>query len=188
MPKLNTMSIDKPDVGLIKLLLKSLIRQIIICEIPLVKPRGRMMQLAFDPDFTKFNINDYVKLSKKSRGSEKLIDKEKPILQYFMLGKCVFFRKRALNSSFTIRNLVALAPFEILYAVFAPCISGYSIIEFFIKELIKNFRRATKYELRIGQPSKSQAEFFYVMGHVTPQLFLLEDIMYSFLSQNTNDN
>jgi len=170
-----------------KVLLKALIRQITISDIPIIKPRGRIMQLAFDPEFTKFNINDHIKLSKKIRGSEKLIDKEKPILQYFMLGKCVFFRKRGLNSSFTIRNLVALAAFEFSYALFAPCICGYSIMDFFIKELIKKFKRATKYELRRGKPSKSQAEFFYVMGHVTPQLFLYEDDMLLNLGQDAHE-
>jgi ribosomal protein L19 len=172
-----------------KILLKSLIRQITISEIPIIKPRGSIMQLAFDPEFTKFNINDYIKLSKKSRRSEKLIDKEKPILQYFMLGKCVFFRKRGLNSSFTIRNLVTLAPFEMSYALFAPSISGYSIIDFFIKELLKMYGRATKYDLRRSQPSKSQAEFFYVMGQVvdTTTSWVLENKDFLFLGLDTSE-
>jgi len=146
-----------------KILLKNLIRHMVIRDIPLVKPRGRIIQLEFDPEYTKFNINDYIKLSKKSRRSEKLIDKEKAILQYCMIGKCVFFRKRGLNSSFTIRNVLTLCPFEICYMIFATSLSAYSIMNF-DSDSKKLYNRTTLYNLRINQPAKSQVNFYYVVG------------------------
>ena len=42
------------------------------CKTPNNKTRGGVIELAYNPILTQFNINDYIKQSKKSRRSEKL--------------------------------------------------------------------------------------------------------------------
>jgi len=128
---------------------------------PIIKPRNSVIEVYFDPEQTKFNINDYIKLSKKSRRSEKLEDIEKPILQYTMVGKCIFFRRRGINSSFTIRNVINLCPFEMSYPLFSPYLTQFFIVRFLSEKLIR-YNRASAYQYRRIAPSKSQIDFDYV--------------------------
>ena len=54
----------------------------------LIKPRQEIIEIAYNIALTQFNINDYIKQSKKSRRSEKLEAKEKPVfnIQWWVTG------------------------------------------------------------------------------------------------------
>lgn len=68
---------------------------------------GRLMTVDWRTEFTKFDIYDYVKISKKQRSHE-IEKKEKRVLNYKYTGICIGYRKNAnsINSSFVLRNVL----------------------------------------------------------------------------------
>jgi len=141
---------------------QKLLRELSVRDNALVKPRGCIIELVLNPQVTKFNVNDYIKQSKKSRRSEKLETKEKPLLQYSMVGKCIYFRKKGLSSSFTIRNVLSLSAFEIHYAFFTILIDAYIVREFFKPNSRIHYKRTHQYYLRKLSPVRSLIDFEYV--------------------------
>jgi ribosomal protein L19 len=143
---------------------KSLINHMVVYDRVVEKPRQHVLQFLLHPDCTKFNTLDYTKQSKKSRRSEKLDVKEKPLLQYSMVGKCITATKARLSSTMGIRNVVNLCPFEMIYAVFAPFLTAIIIRGLFSK--LTMYRRSTHYDLRKTSPHRSRADFSFVLWTV----------------------
>jgi hypothetical protein len=156
------------------LLLKKVIREVVIRDHLILKPRGFIVELWFDPQWTEFDLQEYIKLSRRSRRTKKPLEKETPLLQYSMLGKCIAFRKRGINSSLTIRNVISLCSYEITYAFFSTNILTYVVHDLLKKNKRFRYKRASRYELRKQSPVKSQTDFDYVIDEVRnlSQLFL----------------
>jgi len=125
------------------------------------KPRGQVIQVILNTKYTKFDIVDYLKQSKKTRRSEKLVRKEKAILQYSVVGKCLSFRRASINSTCILRNVVNLCPFESSYNVFSPLITDFVMRNHFYPQ---PYKKTSQYYLRKKSPSKSQITFSYVIG------------------------
>jgi ribosomal protein L19 len=139
--------------------------EISLSLISLVLPRGKIIELTFDSAFTHFNIQDYVKQSKKTR-SHKVDYVEKKVLQYSVVGKCIRYRNRGYHTTFTIRNIVDLASYELTYSIFSPLIKSYSVRDF--REGINQhpYKRATAYYLRKTTPVTSLVPFDYVIDDI----------------------
>ena len=67
---------------------------------------GRLLVVHWRNEFTKFDINDYIKLSKKQRSHE-LDKKEKEVLNYNYTGICISHKKNfeSTATTFVIRNV-----------------------------------------------------------------------------------
>jgi len=146
------------------LLTIKLIQECILQPHPIMKPRGAIIELAYNPALTEFNVNDYIKQSKKSRRSEKLEDKIKPVLQYTMVGKCLAFRRKQLNTTFILRNVVDLTSYEMTFALFSPFITQYWIRP--ISKTRTKYTKGTQYYLRRTAPVKSCVPFDYVVEEI----------------------
>jgi len=135
-----------------------------LSSISLVLPRGKIIEIAFNSVFTHFNIRDYVKQSKKTR-SHKVDYIEKKVLQYSVVGKCIHYRNRGYHTTFTIRNVVDLASYELTYSIFSPLLKYYCVRNFREKINQVTYKRATSYYLRKTSPVKSFVPFEYVIDN-----------------------
>jgi len=141
-----------------------LIQEVILQPHPIIKPRDAIIELAYNTAMTQFNINDYIKQSKKSRRSEKLEDKIKPILQYSMVGKCLSFKRCGLNTTFLLRNVIDLSSYEMTFALFSPF-----VIQFWIRPTFKTknvYKPGNQYYLRQHAPVKSHVPFKYIINEI----------------------
>jgi ribosomal protein L19 len=86
---------------------------------------GKITGVAFNTSMTKFDVSQYVVASKKSRKSMGKEVKIKTILHYYFVGICISFKKRAINSSFVIRNVLSLFPVEMSFPAFSPLIANF---------------------------------------------------------------
>ncbi len=145
------------------ILKKRLIQETILQPHTIIKPRAAIMELTYNTALTQFNINDYIKQSKKSRRSEKLEDKEKPILQYTMVGQCLSFRKRGFNTTFLLRNVIDLISYEMAFSIYSPILTKFWIRPNHNKK--KRKTKGTQYYLRNHAPSKSAIPFMYVFDN-----------------------
>jgi ribosomal protein L19 len=122
---------------------------------------GKLLQVLFLTKFTKFDIAEYVKVSKKQRTniSEK---KVKDVLQYSFLGYCFNFKKdkTGLNCSFSLRNVLDGFPIEMIFPLYSPAINCISFQE---KIFQKKATRAKFYFLRKKPLPDSLMEFSYVV-------------------------
>jgi len=139
--------------------------EVILSTIPLARPRGEIIDLVFDTDFTHFHIQDYVKQSKKTR-SNKIEYAEKEILLYSMVGKCIHYKNAGFHTTFTIRNVVDLASYELTYFIFSPLLKYYSIRRAKHGIIKPPYKRATTYFLRQHAPVKSAVPFEYVLDEI----------------------
>lgn len=122
---------------------------------------GKLLQVLFLTKFTKFDIAEYVKVSKKQRTniSEK---KVKDVLQYSFLGYCFDFKKdkTGLNCSFSLRNVLDGFPIEMIFPLYSPAINCVSFQE---KIFQKKATRAKFFFLRNKPLPDSLMEFSYVI-------------------------
>ena len=122
---------------------------------------GKLLQVFFLTKFTKFDIAEYVKVSKKQRTniSEK---KVKDVLQYCFLGYCFNFKKDldGVNCSFSLRNVLDGFPIEMIFPIYSPAINCVSFQE---KMFQKKATRAKFYFLRKKSSPESLVEFSYVI-------------------------
>lgn len=133
--------------------------------ISLLRPRGEIIDIAFNTAFTHFNVQDYVKQSKKTR-SNKIEYAEKEVLLYSMVGKCIRYRNRGFHTTFIIRNVTDLTSYELTYFIFSPLLLYYCIRKA-PRGIIKHpYKRATTYFLRQHAPVKSVVPFDYVLNYV----------------------
>lgn len=131
-------------------------------EISIMKPRGEIVELAFNSAFTHFDTNDFVKQSKKTR-SHKVESRAKDILTYSVVGKCITYKNRGSNTTFIIRNVVDLCSFEMTFFLFSPLLKYYCIRDVNKKTQKMCYKNAKAYFLRKSSPSKSQVPFEYVI-------------------------
>jgi ribosomal protein L19 len=136
----------------------------ILSTIPLRRPRGEIIEIAFNTEFTHFNIQDFVKQSKKTR-SNKVEYAEKQILLYSMVGKCIHYRNRGSHTTFTIRNVVDLTSYELTYFIFSPLLKYYGIRQTQHNIIKHPYKRATAYFLRHHPPVESATPFDYVLDY-----------------------
>lgn len=144
------------------LILEKFAKELCFIQRPLVSVRSLIIELDFDRQQTKFNILDYIKQSKKSSRSVKLEKQIKPTLQYSIVGKCIKFHKRGLNSSFIIRNIISLTSFEMSFSFFTSFISLYIVRDFFKPTSRLHYKRSNQYYLRKVSPVRSRIVFDYV--------------------------
>lgn len=122
---------------------------------------GKLLQVFFLTKFTKFDIAEYVKVSKKQRTniSEK---KVKDVLQYSFLGYCFNFKKDfdGINCSYSLRNVLDGFPIEMIFPVYSPNISCLSFLE---KLYQKKSTKSKYFFLRKKSSPESLMEFDYVI-------------------------
>jgi len=146
-----------------KILLSNLIKEATLQSNPMIRPRGGIIEVAYESNMTKFNVNDYITQSKKSRRSEKLETKDKPILQYTMVGRCLNFRKNGVSTSFIIRNILDLVSYEMTFSLYSPFLKLF-FIRYYSRTNIK-YTRAHQYYLRKHSPVQSLIPFDYVVTY-----------------------
>lgn len=73
------------------------------------------------------------------------------------------FRKRGINTSFTLRNVVSLCSFEMNYALFTSFLTAFVIRDHFKKSRRIHYKRASHYELRKISPHRTRIDFAYVI-------------------------
>lgn len=143
-----------------KVKMKKLIQEVMLRKYPIENPRGRIMEVLFDPSKTKFDVNDYILRTLKSRRTQRyVISKAKNVLQYHMVGKCIRFRSRGVGTSFKIRNTLTLTVFEMNYALYSRNITNILVVS---PKTIK-YKKASQYYLRRRPPSKSAVEFTFTI-------------------------
>lgn len=146
-----------------KIKLQQLLREVILRDRVILKPRGGIVELLLNPQLTKYNANDFIKESNKSRRPKKTDNKDKSFLQYCMVGKCMAFHKRGIDSSFTLRNVVSLCPFEMTYSLFTSYITAFVIRDLFKKSRRIHYKRSSHYEYRKISPHRTRIDFEYVI-------------------------
>jgi len=139
--------------------------ELTLSTIPLIKPRGKIIEIAFNTEFTHFNVQDFVKQSKKTR-SNKIEYAEKQVLLYSVVGKCIRYRNRGSYTTFIIRNVIDLTSYELTYFIFSPLLKYFCIRDTQEKTLKNPYKRATTYFLRTTAPVKSSVPFDYVLDYI----------------------
>lgn len=130
---------------------------------PIEKPRGKIIDVLFDPSKTKYDINDYIIRSLKSRRTQRyVLSRAKNVLQYRMVGKCVRMRIRGLGTTFKIRNSLSLTVFELNYSIY----SRYITHIFMHKRMSKKYRKSAQYYLRKRSAIKSFVEFEFTIDEM----------------------
>jgi len=121
-----------------------------------------VINVLFNKEYTKFNVLDYITLSKKSRRSQKYVVKVKAILQYNFCGILLKNKKHIynpLNNSFLLRNVLHLYPIEFRFPHFSPLIDN-----FWASPIIRRkYLRRNAYFLREKEVPKSKVHFAYVI-------------------------
>lgn len=119
---------------------------------------GKVIQVFWKTRFTKFDIAEYVKVSKKQRTniSEK---KVKDVLQYSFSGYCYDFKKNkfSVNTSFSLRNVLDGFPLEMIFPLYSPVILNLGLA----KQQFATVRNKL-YFLRKKSLPYSQIAFNYV--------------------------
>lgn len=119
---------------------------------------GKVIQVFWKTRFTKFDIAEYVKVSKKQRTniSEKKI---KDVLQYSFAGFCYNFKKTkfTINTSFSIRNVLDGFPLEMIFPLYSPVVLNLGLTN----QKFDTFRNKL-YFLRQKAMPYSQIIFDYV--------------------------
>lgn len=123
---------------------------------------NEVVNVLFNKKYTKFNVLDYITLSKKSRRSQKYVVKVKAILQYNFTGIVLKNKKHIynpLNNSFLLRNVLHLYPIEFRFPHFSPLIDN-----FWTSPIIRRkYLRRNAYFLRGKEVPKSKVHFDYVL-------------------------
>lgn len=121
---------------------------------------GKIIRVFWKTKFTKFDIAEYVKVSKKQRTniSEK---KVKDVLQYSFVGYCINFKKDSLsvNTSYSVRNVLDGFPVEMIFPVYSPVILSITVAQ---NIYTPKTRRSKLYYLRKKPVPYSFVEFDYV--------------------------
>lgn len=123
---------------------------------------NEVINVLFNKKYTKFNVLDYITLSKKSRRSQKYIVKVKAILQYNFCGILMKQKKHIynpLNYSFLLRNVLHLYPIEFRFPHFSPLIDNFWSSPIIRRRLC----RRNAYFLREKEVPKSKVPFDYVI-------------------------
>jgi len=121
---------------------------------------GKVIKVLWKTQFTKFDIAEYVKVSKKQRTniSEK---KTKDVLQYCFLGYCFDYKidNLSINTSFSLRNILDGFPIEMIFPLYSPAILTIG----FAKNILSlKTKRNKLYFLREKALPLSTIDFEYV--------------------------
>lgn len=96
---------------------------------------GKVLRVDLSPQFTKFEITDYIRLSKKQRTHE--LDKRanKKVYFYYYLGLCLAQKKDffLINTSIIIRNVFDRFATEFNVPIVSPQVLSVSLVEFRLK-------------------------------------------------------
>jgi ribosomal protein L19 len=131
---------------------------------------GKIIKVFWKTQFTKFDIAEYVKVSKKQRTniSEK---KVKDVLQYSFLGYCFDFKKDMLgiNTSFSLRNVLDGFPIEMIFPLYSPV-----VLTLGLSKLIESSKvsRNKMYFLRKKSLPMSTLEFDYVSRKKVENIYI----------------
>ncbi|RYE05345.1 MAG: 50S ribosomal protein L19 [Rickettsiaceae bacterium] len=131
---------------------------------------GKIIKIFWKTQFTKFDIAEYVKVSKKQRTniSEK---KVKDVLQYSFLGYCFDFKKDVLgtNTSFSLRNVLDGFAIEMIFPLYSPVILTLGLSKMFEHTKVS---RNKMYFLRKKALPMSTLDFDYVSRKKIENIFL----------------
>lgn len=128
---------------------------------------GQVIDITLNRSLTKFDIKNYVTVSKKLRSNVEL-KKEKNILEYHLIGICIRMKKDGygINSSCLIRNVLSNYPFEYNLPLNSPFIL-YIVISSTRKKL-RYIRHGRYYYLRKKQRPYSKVTWEYVAKMYDP--------------------
>lgn len=145
---------------MLPILLKRFRNELLVNQHAILKPRGRPIEIAYHAEMTKFEISDFIKQSKKTR-SHKVDIKEKALLQYTLVGKCIKFNNRGFHTTFTLRNIIDLTSYELNFSIYSPL-----IVVFLVRNYRKvRYKKAHLYHLRQVEPVKSLVKYDYVISY-----------------------
>lgn len=122
---------------------------------------GKVMSVNWRTEYTKFDIYDYVKVSKKQRSNE--VDrKEKKVLNYNYTGICIAYKKdfNSINAKFVLRNVFDSFPLEMTFPLYSPQISGIALVSDIANK--QKFSKNRLYFLRNKEIPLSKVIFNYV--------------------------
>lgn len=126
---------------------------------------GRLLLVQWKTYYTKFEISDYVSVSKKHRTdiAKKVV---KDILYYSFVGICVGYKRNGtgINSSFLLRNSFDGFPLEMVFPLFTPAILGIGV--YTNRRKLFLFGRNKYFYLRKKENPQSTALFEYVLGKI----------------------
>jgi ribosomal protein L19 len=123
---------------------------------------NEVVNVLFNKKYTKFNVLDYITLSKKSRRSQKYVVKVKAILQYNFCGIALKNKKHIynpINNSFLLRNVLHLYPIEFRFPHFSPLIDNFWTSPIIRRKYLRN----NAFFLRKKEVPKSKIPFEYVL-------------------------
>jgi ribosomal protein L19 len=124
---------------------------------------GRVVKVSLNKHSTKFEVSDYVTISKKQRSN--VVDiLEKDIFQYNFTGIVISQKKDqlVLNTSFLIRNVFDQFPYELNVPLYSPIVDYISVL--FYRPKIRYLTHSKYYYLRKKPFPLSKVFFDYVVG------------------------
>lgn len=124
---------------------------------------GRILCIVLNKHTTKFEVSDFVRVSKKHRSN--VVDiLVKDIFQYNITGICIRHKKDqfSINTSFLIRNVFDQFPYELNIPFYSPHIDYISIL--FYRQKLKYLTHSKYYYLRKKPLPQSKVVFDYVVG------------------------
>jgi ribosomal protein L19 len=135
---------------------------------------GRVLRVCLHDHYTKFEVSDYVKISKKLR-SNVVEHIEKDILKYNLVGICLSFYgdPYILNTSFLIRNVFDSFAYEFTCPYQSPIVDYISVLLSKVK--IKHLTKSKYYYLRKKPLPLSEVIFEYVIDMHSVDDDLTED-------------
>jgi len=124
---------------------------------------GFIVEAGWKPAATAFNMQDYIRVSKKHRSNIVEVV-ERDVFQYCFCGICIKHQAYHgdLNASFLLRNVFSSIPFETSIVLYSPIID---FIGAFVdrKKLIGVIRNKFYY-LRKKPLPRSHVPFMYIIG------------------------
>lgn len=139
---------------------------------------GQLLQLTLSQKITKFDMTDYIRVSKKHRSNtvDVII---RDIFQYVFTGICIRHRKDIydLNTSFLLRNVFDQFPYELQVPLYSPFIDSINVLLF--RPKIQALIHSKYYYLRNKPLPMSKVLFAYIVGVSDPSILDKESHDYS---------
>jgi len=124
---------------------------------------GSVVETAWKPSATAFNMQDYIKVSKKHRSNVVEVI-ERDVFQYSFCGICI--KRQAhhgdFNASVLLRNVFSSVPCETSIVIYSPLIDFIGVVNN-RKKLIGVIRNKLYY-LRKKPLPRSIVPFMYIIG------------------------
>jgi ribosomal protein L19 len=141
---------------------------------------GFVLQVDFHQEYTKFEVTDFIKVSKKHRSNTfDIIAKDIP--QYNFTGLCLRYRPDpySTNTAFLIRNVFDQFPCEYNIPLYSPIITGIHIL--LNRPKIQRKIRSKYYFLRNKPLPMSKLIFSYILGYDI-EIVQEEHVVYTLLA------